>query len=243
MKASGTKIIIKPRMSRGMASTSLPRLYVPEPGIIDVGSGSEEDGELREDHYPHQDGVSQDVGEEDDRGEEDAVTESAFGEPMDEDNNGDEAGDEAEGHGVESIPTGRGRGRPRGRGRGLSGGMLTPRARGRPRGSGRGRGRGKGTKGGPLTIRLPKRGDEDGGGDGDAMEVGEDGGAEEGEEREREAPLGGGKPFRRIQGKVYIIENDEFVTDDDPKGDTKVDKHGNLLGGECCSFFLLNSTQ
>ncbi|KAJ7216663.1 chromatin remodelling complex Rsc7/Swp82 subunit-domain-containing protein [Mycena pura] len=43
--------------------------------------------------------------------------------------------------------------------------------------------------------------------------------------------MGGGKPFRRINGKVYIIEGDEFVTEDDPKGDEKIDKWGNLLGG------------
>ncbi|KAJ7792677.1 chromatin remodelling complex Rsc7/Swp82 subunit-domain-containing protein [Mycena olivaceomarginata] len=30
---------------------------------------------------------------------------------------------------------------------------------------------------------------------------------------------------------VYIIEGDEFVTEDDPKGDEKIDKWGNLLGG------------
>jgi chromatin structure-remodeling complex protein RSC7 len=46
-----------------------------------------------------------------------------------------------------------------------------------------------------------------------------------------EEVMGGGKPFRVIQGKVYVIEGDEFVTEDDPKGDTKIDKNGNLLGG------------
>ena len=49
---------------------------------------------------------------------------------------------------------------------------------------------------------------------------------------EVEAPVGGGKPFHRIQGKVYVIDGDEYVTDDDPKGDTKIDRNGNLLGGE-----------
>ncbi|KAF8497578.1 chromatin remodelling complex Rsc7/Swp82 subunit-domain-containing protein [Russula emetica] len=43
--------------------------------------------------------------------------------------------------------------------------------------------------------------------------------------------MGGGKPFRVIQGKVYVIGGDELVTEDDPKGDTKIDKNGNLLGG------------
>jgi len=46
-----------------------------------------------------------------------------------------------------------------------------------------------------------------------------------------EAPLGGGKPFRKIHGKVVIIDNDEFVTDEDEKGNTKIDSQGNLLGG------------
>ncbi|EGO01075.1 hypothetical protein SERLA73DRAFT_179127 [Serpula lacrymans var. lacrymans S7.3] len=43
--------------------------------------------------------------------------------------------------------------------------------------------------------------------------------------------MGGGKPFKKIQGKIYIIDNDEIVTEDDPKGDTKIDVNGNLLGG------------
>lgn len=93
-----------------------------------------------------------------------------------------------------------------------------------------------------MTIRLPKRGDEEGGeGEGEgSQEPGGEDGAEGGDEteggekekKEKEPPLGGGKPFRKIQGKVWIIENDEFVTDDDPKGDTKIDKQGRLLGGE-----------
>ncbi|KAG7442805.1 uncharacterized protein BT62DRAFT_904881 [Guyanagaster necrorhizus] len=49
--------------------------------------------------------------------------------------------------------------------------------------------------------------------------------------KEKPVPLGGGKPFRKLQGQVYIIEGDEFVTPDDPKGDEKIDKWGNLLGG------------
>jgi hypothetical protein len=50
-----------------------------------------------------------------------------------------------------------------------------------------------------------------------------------------EEVMGGGKPFRVIQGKVYVIEGDEFVTEDDPTGDTKIDKNGNLLGGASLS--------
>ena len=57
-------------------------------------------------------------------------------------------------------------------------------------------------------------------------------GDEAGEEgSEGGGPIGGGKPFRRINGKVYVIEGDEFVTGDDPKGDTKIDSAGRLLGG------------
>ncbi|KAI0634279.1 chromatin remodelling complex Rsc7/Swp82 subunit-domain-containing protein [Trametes polyzona] len=48
---------------------------------------------------------------------------------------------------------------------------------------------------------------------------------------ESEGPMGGGKPFKRIQGKIYIMDGDEYVTEDDPKGDTKIDKNGDLLGG------------
>ncbi|KAH8986945.1 chromatin remodelling complex Rsc7/Swp82 subunit-domain-containing protein [Lactarius hatsudake] len=43
--------------------------------------------------------------------------------------------------------------------------------------------------------------------------------------------MGGGKPFSIVQGKVYVIEGDEFVTEDDARGDTKIDRNGNLLGG------------
>ena len=46
-----------------------------------------------------------------------------------------------------------------------------------------------------------------------------------------EEVMGGGKPFRVVQGKVYVIDGDEFVTGDDPRGDAKIDKFGNLLGG------------
>ncbi|KAH8102194.1 chromatin remodelling complex Rsc7/Swp82 subunit-domain-containing protein [Cristinia sonorae] len=44
-------------------------------------------------------------------------------------------------------------------------------------------------------------------------------------------PLAGGKPFRIINGIAYVIDGDEYVTEDDPKGDTKIDKDGVLLGG------------
>jgi chromatin structure-remodeling complex protein RSC7 len=53
--------------------------------------------------------------------------------------------------------------------------------------------------------------------------------------QDEEVIMGGGEPFRVIQGKVYVIEGDEFVTEDNPKGDTKVDRNGNFLGGACIS--------
>jgi chromatin structure-remodeling complex protein RSC7 len=57
-----------------------------------------------------------------------------------------------------------------------------------------------------------------------------------------EEVMGGGKPFRVIQGKVYVIEGDEFITEDDPKGDTKIDRNGNLLGGACVLPLPLRSS-
>ncbi|KAJ7070021.1 chromatin remodelling complex Rsc7/Swp82 subunit-domain-containing protein [Mycena amicta] len=134
---------------------------------------------------------------------------------------------------VDAAPTKRGRGRPRGSGRSIAP-APTPRPRGRPRGSvnrgpGRPRGSGMGRPiNGGLTIRLPKRDDDDDyAGDGGGTEPEPD----QPKDEEKEQPIGGGKPFRRINGQVYVIDGDEFVTEDDPKGDTKIDKWGNLLGG------------
>ncbi|KAJ6588331.1 chromatin remodelling complex Rsc7/Swp82 subunit-domain-containing protein [Mycena capillaripes] len=135
------------------------------------------------------------------------------------------------------VVTKRGRGRPRGRGKSMpTSGTNTPRGRGRPRGrpAGKSRGTGRALVGsGGLTIRLPKRPEEDEEdediADGDAGTEGEN--ATEEKEKDSVAPLGGGKPFRKILGKVYVIEGDEFITEDDPKGDEKIDKWGNLLGG------------
>jgi len=95
-------------------------------------------------------------------------------------------------------------------------------------------------------IRLPKRNDEESDADGepenenDADNEGGDGMILEPEEVaiEKVAPMGGGKPFRKIQGQVYIIDGDEFVTEDNPKGDEKIDKFGNLLGGPWFLSFL-----
>lgn len=62
--------------------------------------------------------------------------------------------------------------------------------------------------------------------EGETIEIDEAG--EEGSEGG--GPIGGGKPFRRINGKVHVIEGDEFVTEEDPKGNTKIDAAGRLLG-------------
>jgi chromatin structure-remodeling complex protein RSC7 len=56
-------------------------------------------------------------------------------------------------------------------------------------------------------------------------------GDEAGEDGLEGGPIGGGKPFRKINGKVYVIEGDEFITEEDPKGNTKIDAAGRLLGG------------
>jgi chromatin structure-remodeling complex protein RSC7 len=56
---------------------------------------------------------------------------------------------------------------------------------------------------------------------------------------EKEAPMGGGKPFRKIHGEVHSIDGNEFVTEDNPIGKEKIDKFGNLLGGTSLFFFLL----
>lgn len=103
----------------------------------------------------------------------------------------------------------RARGRPRGRPKGS--GVGTPRPRKSAKGKGKARGR-------PAKSRR----DDD-----DVGSVAEDGA--EGEET-------GGKPFRRINGQVYVIDGDEFITENNPKGDTKIDEYGNLLGGMSRQF-------
>ncbi|KAI0672302.1 chromatin remodelling complex Rsc7/Swp82 subunit-domain-containing protein [Trametes maxima] len=50
-------------------------------------------------------------------------------------------------------------------------------------------------------------------------------------QEESEGPAGGGKPFKRILGKIYVMDGDEYITEDDPKGDEKIDSNGDLLGG------------
>ncbi|KAJ3493735.1 hypothetical protein NLJ89_g10949 [Agrocybe chaxingu] len=191
--------------------------------------------------------AERDSGEDEDEG--DAENEDSQAMDVDEEGQGSNeepthAADDEDGDaGVVTVPVPRPRGRPRGSGRvrGTSSGASTPRARGRGRGRGRPRGRGS------LLIRLPRRNEDDTDFDG------EEGGSEdvergegtpmEGEEVEKEAPLGGGKPFRKILGQAYVIDGDEYVTEDDPKGDEKIDKFGNLLGGrrfKSSTFILPN---
>lgn len=136
------------------------------------------------------------------------------------------------------TPGPKGKGKSRGRTKGAV--TATP-TKPKPKARAKGKTKGVMKTAGGLTIKLPKRGEEDGeGGAGEGVE---------GEEAETdvkepdvkegtpavaevdEGPIGGGKPFRRIQDKVYVIDGDEYVTEDDPKGDEKIDKWGNLLGG------------
>ncbi|KAK2460792.1 hypothetical protein APHAL10511_007262 [Amanita phalloides] len=128
--------------------------------------------------------------------------------------------------------------------------LLPPKAKAKPRG----KGKAKVVKSaGGLTIKLPKRGEEDGEEDGGEAEETEmkDAETKEAEAKEGtpaeaevdEGPIGGGKPFRRIQDKIYVIDGDEYVTEDDPKGDEKIDKWGSLLGGrrfKASTFILPN---
>lgn len=213
MRGSG-KIVIRPRNAR--KSQPSPSLE-PEPEP-EASEHSEEGTEQQQE---------EDVDTvENSEGGEDAQEGSQKDDNMDV----DEGGDEEDGDAVqESAPAPRGRGRGRGRGR-ARGYVSTGRPRGRPRGSGRGRGRGRG-RGSSVLLKLPRRGaDSDGTGDVDDAEDSQAAtpGADDIETSE---PIAGGKPFRRIQGQVYVIEDDEFITDNDPKGDEKIDANGNLLGG------------
>lgn len=101
-------------------------------------------------------------------------------------------------------------------------------SKGTQRGRGRGRGRPRGRGAGSITIRLPRRTeDDDEEGEETEQEVVDDAveDAEPSKEKER------GRPSRKVLGQVYFIEGDEFVTANDPKGDSKIDEWGNLLGG------------
>ncbi|KAL1745944.1 chromatin remodelling complex Rsc7/Swp82 subunit-domain-containing protein [Schizophyllum fasciatum] len=123
---------------------------------------------------------------------------------------GDDAGEAA----YQDLDAGdayRGRGRPRGRprGSGASSTRGTPKPKGRPPGRGRGRGRGRG-----VAFRSH---DSDAEGDDPLASWGD-----EARDPARTAV---------VNGQVYTIEGDELVTEDDPAGETKIDRNGVLLGG------------
>ncbi|KAF8653665.1 hypothetical protein AX16_003816 [Volvariella volvacea WC 439] len=240
MKGTVPKIRIKPRSQPPAADTPEAQTPAEDPVVssADQGTGLDDVMDLddvstitREPTEEPQDQPQSPVKGEDDNA---TVDESIAG--------GDEdAEDDKEGSAVgTSAPK---RGRPRGRGKGATtAGGGTARTRGRARAKGKARGK-------ALTIKLPKRGDEE---DGEDEAEGEaDGEAAAGTPQaepaaaaeEEEGPVGGGKPFRRIQGKAYVIDGDEFITEDDPKGDEKIDKWGNLLGGrkfKASTFILPN---
>lgn len=44
-----------------------------------------------------------------------------------------------------------------------------------------------------------------------------------------------------IKGKEYIMGEDELILEDNEKGDTKIDKDGNLLGGREYKFYTYTS--
>ncbi|KAI5117462.1 hypothetical protein M0805_004066 [Coniferiporia weirii] len=203
MKKSGAKIIIKPRRPRQPGAASEPE---PEPSDVaserDNAEQANEDDEALVEEAPPADSDAP-AGSLKEDGDDGSGLEDADAD-------------------AERAPTPRGRGRPRGRARG------TGRPRGRPRGSGRGRGRGRG-RGGTIMLRLPKRGG-DSDAEGDGVEGDESQAATPGEDVDAEL-IAGGKPYRHINGEVYVIEGDAFVTEDDPTGDTKIDANGNLLGG------------
>lgn len=176
----------------------------------------------------------------------------------------EELEDAEQGEVARAAPAKRPRGRPKGSGTRSSGlGGATPAStpRGRPtRGRGRPRGRPSRTPGtaGGLTIRLKApKGEDDSGSEEEYSPEAEaptpasavtaaptpppQAAVSEPKESRgtpaKELPMGGGKPFRKIQDKVYVIDGDEFITEDNPKGDEKIDKWGNLLGGMCTSSF------
>jgi chromatin structure-remodeling complex protein RSC7 len=211
--SSGPKIIIKPRQSARFAANASKRApsartESPDESAmeVDVVADDAQSG----DASPHASSSTQ-------QGPDAPPTGEADGD-------GSEVADGDYTEDVEEPPPEpeerpkRGRGRPRGSG--------TPRPRGRPRGSGRGRGRGRGRA---ITIRLPGRTNEESGG-------GADGDGTEGEEGVATPASGDdtalGKQIRKVNGRTYVIEGDELQIDDDPKGDTKIDKWGNLLEGE-----------
>ncbi|TRM67020.1 chromatin remodelling complex Rsc7/Swp82 subunit-domain-containing protein [Schizophyllum amplum] len=125
------------------------------------------------------------------------------------DPDGDTASVPGDGYDDAPTPAKRARGRPRGRPRssGASSGRGTPRPRGRPPGRGKKGGRGRG-------VTFQSR-DSDVEGD-DPLDAWQDATT---------------LPSLKVGGQAYTIDGDEFITEDDPAGETKIDKNGVLLGG------------
>ncbi|KAF8875218.1 chromatin remodelling complex Rsc7/Swp82 subunit-domain-containing protein [Gymnopilus junonius] len=220
--SSVPKIVIRPRTSSHQNAASSSAAATPASQVDSAPEGDDDDVE-------NDDSQAMDVDQE--------------GPGPGDDNENAQGQDEDASESFVGAPTPRPRGRPRGRGRGSTSAVSTPRARGR----GRGRGRPRGRPANSLLIRLPKRNDDEteaeaeAEGENDADVEGGD--AVEEHEPEKEAPLGGGKPFRKIHGEVYVIDGDEFITPEDPKGNEKIDQFGNLLGGrrfKAATFALPN---
>ncbi|KAF5350549.1 hypothetical protein D9756_008720 [Leucocoprinus leucothites] len=248
MKSSG-KIIIKPRASK--RARRAPSEVESEAPNDDQNHESMEEDDDDVNMNEQADTPSQPADNNDDADEDEGEADDAADEPE-----GDPEEPEPEPEPM-PVPVKRGRGRPKGSGTkssaaGVPSAASTP--RGRPKARGRPRGRPpkvSGTPaGGGLTIRLkaPKGEDDEGGSEEEYTPEAEaaptpsatagDAESPAAETKEgtpaasqKEAPMGGGKPFRKIQDKVYVIDGDEFVTEDNPKGDEKIDKWGNLLGG------------
>lgn len=224
MKSSG-KIIIKPRA--GKRSNAAARRATSE------ADSETQLGSVKEENETENDQMDADDENDHDNSNDDN---DPTDQPVDDDSGAGDGNTEEE---AAPAPVRRSRGRPRGSGP-KSSGTSTP--RGRPRGRGRGRGRGRATVAGAgLTIRLKAPKGEEGDVSDDEYTpeaeaptpaAASTAAAEPEEEAPaKEAPMGGGKPFRKVGDKVYVIDGDEFITEDDPKGDEKIDKWGNLLGG------------
>lgn len=155
----------------------------------------------------------------------------------------------------------RGRGRPRGSGVGYGAGRGRGVTRGRPRGRPRGRGRGA-LPHGLLVVQkairpqAPKVDDDD---DEYKTHRESDAGPSAGTRflgphtfdylshcrpiviclAVVNANLPVGTTYRQIGTKSYIFEDDELITEEDEKGNQKIDINGNLLGGT----FLINQSR
>ncbi len=214
MRGSG-KIVIRPRNARKSQPSPSPE---PEP----EPEASEHSGEGSE-----QQQQEEDAGEESEGGE-DAQEGSQKDDTMDV----DEGGDEEDGDAVqESAPAPRG---TRAGDEAAEGRAATSLQDDREAGHGEvdveeAEDVGRGSS---VLLKLPRRGaDSDGTGDVDGDAEDSQAATPGADEFEVLEPIAGGKPFRRIQGQIHVIENDEFITDEDLKGDEKIDANGNLLGG------------